>query len=160
MKKQIKHNQVIGQKIEELIAREIPNATLPYFGRGPFDIETPTDIIEVKSCQVKTKGLKKKTFQYLQTGRFILLQESHKNLKAEGENKGKQPKYSFVLYVGEEVLEIIDKCFLTWAEVDLSLKLYRSWKRKDGTKAISIPHTAIFPIKIKGKEPDCVLVPL
>lgn len=143
----IKHNEIIGKQVEEIIAQRLPGETRRAFenSHGPFDIETENQLIEVKSCRARTKGWIRKGEQYMQTGRFGFWVKSHEELKSEAEKMGKQPKYIFVIYKLEKgEIQVVDEKILSWDEVDEKLKARHTYKRNDGAKLKIIAHTMIF----------------
>lgn len=142
----IKENERVGKQVEDLIAKKFPDAERPFKdSRGPFDIETSKWLIEVKSCQVKTKGRIRKGDQYMQTGRFGIFVESHKNLRLEAEKRGKQPRYIFVICIVQKgQVKIVEEKVLSWKEVDEKIKGRRAYKRRDGAGLKMVPHTMVF----------------
>jgi hypothetical protein len=147
--KQIKHNEYMGLKIEEIVAADFPECERPFF-RGPYDIETKDTLIEVKSCRTKTKNkkytLKNGNFiQYYCRGRFLIILKSHTQLRDMAIAFGKKAKYLFVVYVGDRSIKILDKCLLTWEAVqELFAKCKGAYTRKDGTSIVTVPMTKIF----------------
>lgn len=143
-------NEEVGKQIEELIREKYyPDGTRPYIaGPGPYDIETPGKIIEVKACQVLTKDKKRKMAQKFRTGRFQVLLSGHGKLKIAADTSNKTPEYAFVLYERNTHINIVDVAFLSWELVAGLLASARMYHRtKDNVLIATLHHTLIFKQK-------------
>jgi hypothetical protein len=144
----LRGNENLGRQIEELVALEIPGVQQPYqCTRGPYDLETATTVIEVKSCRLQTQGMNYKDKKYMQHGRFVVFPTSHTKLLEVATEKAKRAEYLFVLYTfKEDKILILEKKQVTWDNVNGLLMGRKTWKRKRDGQVM----TAISFIEIMG----------
>jgi len=150
----IKKNEAMGRQIEELVLAEFPEGKQPFPNRGPFDIETPSRIIEVKSCRLKTKNQVYKGKQFFRTGRFQICMSAHERLAEKAASWGKPAFYLFVRYLvsGKSGrIEIVDKRMLAWKVVNAQIEEAAKYTRKrDGLVFVPLVHTLVFS---RGSNP-------
>lgn len=140
-------NERTGRKIEGIIAQQI-NGLLATDKICPYDIETLESLIEVKSCQVKTKNFKTENGYYYRKGRFIINLNSHEKLREKSQDQNKQAEYIFVLYTPNDPPTILESKRLNINQVDKTLEkatLYTNYtRRKDGMKYALITYTKLM----------------
>lgn len=140
----IKENEARGREIERIVAAKICGSASPS-RRWLYDVETGDAILEVKSCKVKTKGYKTATGQYMQTGRFFILVNSHRRLKEKAVEMAKEPKYVFVVYdLVKDRLKVVRMKTVSHETVSSLLSNRKVYTRTDGLKLVGIRHTQIF----------------
>lgn len=103
----------------------------------------------MKCCKVKTKGYKTPDGQYMQTGRFFILVNSHRRLKEKAVEMAKEPKYVFVVYdLVKDRLEVVRLKTVSFEAVASLLSTRKVYRRTDGVKLVGIKHTGIFEDRI------------
>jgi hypothetical protein len=126
---------------------QFSGCTRPYeINRGPYDLETTTELIEVKACRVKTITEKKKNGDpRFRAGRFLINIQAHENLKVLAEEKSKKASYLFVLYQEKDLIRILATKQLSWEATNMILQKMKVFTRKkDEMRYAWTTHTHIF----------------
>jgi hypothetical protein len=132
----IKSNELIGHEIERLIAQDFEVQRINE-NRGSFDLETRTELIEVKSCRPLTVS----HGTACSVGRFAFVLSSHRGLRDEALGRNLTPSYLFVLYEANPVVTIIERRSRTWEQVDAVLRDAVVYRRGDGLEYAELAYT-------------------
>jgi hypothetical protein len=125
--------------MEKVAAKLFRNVKFcPSGGHACYDFSCDEGLVEVKSCQLRTRNSRGTT----QNGRFSFLPESHRRLNIKARAMFKAPLYHLVLYSGR--LNIHFQLTLPWKDVDSFLKGNSIHRRQDGTGVITIYYAEIF----------------
>ncbi len=119
----LKQNEKRGKDFEILISKDI-NGFLTDYNSNSYDIETSTQLIEIKSCILRTICRHR--------GRFVINPSAHSNLFKLSQELHKSAVYTFILYINENNLpKIIQTKTLSWSTVQELIKnkkpLTRNW---------------------------------
>lgn len=140
----IKQNEARGREVELIVAKKMHGIVSPS-RTWPYDVEIGDALLEVKCCKVKTKGYKMADGQYMQTGRFFILVNSHERLKQKAVEMAKEPKYVFVVYdLVKDRLEVVRMKTVSYETVSSLLSSRKVYTRTDGLKLVGIRHTEVF----------------
>lgn len=67
-----------------------------------FDLETPTAVIEVKSCESIVRCVNRQKNMYIMFGRFVIIPENHFKMIEYALENGKIPTYVFILHIKDK----------------------------------------------------------